>query len=57
MKPCILYGTVLTPYEIPVSWGLDILVHSIAVSIGFLLIIFKGGGGNIFFPVTNANHV
>ena len=57
MKPRILYGTVLAPCEIPVSWGLDILVHSIAVNIGFLLIVFKDGGGNIFSPVTNRNHV
>jgi len=57
MKPCIFYGTVLAPYEIPVIWGLHVLVHSIAVNVRFLPIIFKDGGGNIFFLVTNMNHV
>jgi hypothetical protein len=53
----MFYGTVLAAYEIPVSWGLDVLVYSTAVNIGYLLIIFKNDGGNIFFPVTNMNHV
>jgi hypothetical protein len=52
MKPCIFYGAVIAAYEIPVSWGLDVLVHSIAVNIGFLLIIFKDGGGNTFLSRT-----
>jgi len=57
MKPCMFYGTVLATYEIPVSWGLDVLVHCIAVNVGYLLIISKDVGSNIFFPVTNMNHV